>query len=94
MSKTIWKFPIPLHQLDDVVSVEMPQGARALDAREQHGQLCIWALVDPGAEKVSRQFMIVGTGHQRRDLGDAVYLGAAHLQGGSLVFHVFEPASR
>lgn len=86
MSKTIWKFPL------DVTStqvVPMPVGARVLCAQLQQGQLCLWAVVDPEAERRSRVVQVAGIGHR---LPDAVcdgfdYVGTA--QARPFVWHVF-----
>jgi len=80
--KTIWKFKLES-------AIEMPLGSQILSAREQGDEICIWALVDPLAEKEQREFTVYGTGH---DVPDAAmkFLGTAHLYGGNMVFHVFE----
>lgn len=82
--KTIWKFT-----LQPQCELEMPKGAQILSVREQGEDICLWALVDPAAEKVTRKFCGFGTGHDVPD-GDMRFVGTAHLYGGSMVFHVFE----
>jgi len=84
MATEIWKW-----SLKPGKPVEMPRGAQILSAQAQHGELCIWAAVDPSQPTETRHFNVVGTGcpfnmeHQR-------YIGTAQLEGGFLVLHVFE----
>ena len=84
---TIWKFPL---RVDDDVRVPMPRGAQVLAVQEQHGAPCIWALVDPEAQKDLRHFRIVGTGHPFEEADAYRHLGTFQMHGGALVFHLFE----
>lgn len=85
---TIWKFPFGL---SDIVPIAMPKGAKPLHVEEQHGQACLWALVDESAPTEVREFRVVGTGHPLDD----EFLGARHVgtfqaSGGAFVWHVFD----
>ena len=82
----VWKFGLALEDLQTVV---MPAGAELLTVQTQHGVPQLWARVQPGRPKESRQIATFGTGH---DMGDQPmkYLGSYQLSGGDLVFHVFE----
>jgi hypothetical protein len=60
MKKVIWKFEL---EPTDNQEIEMPKGAEILTAQNQVGIPCLWALVDPTAEKETRTFEVVGTGH-------------------------------
>jgi hypothetical protein len=84
MTKTIWKYT-----LEHRIQLQMPKGAEVLTVREQGEEICLWALVDPSAEKETRQFHSFGTGHDVDDL-PMKYVGTSHLEGGALVFHTFE----
>lgn len=86
----VYKYPL---QLGDWVTVVMPEGAEALCVQVQRGQLNLWARVTVGRPPVTHHFRIAGTGH---DLGSNVgrHVGTFQLDGGSLVFHVFEDAAR
>jgi hypothetical protein len=65
----------------------MPEGAEPLTIETQNGVHCIWALVDPRAKKIERQFQIVGTGHE--EVTDYHhYIGTVHE--GKFVWHLFE----
>lgn len=88
---TVWKFVLDT-QRGDLLAVQMPRGARMLDAGAQGGVLCVWALVDPKAELEIRAIRIAGTGHS---LGDDVdpattYVGRAEFLDGQLQLHVFD----
>lgn len=85
MTDTVWKFPL----LDTVNKVDLPPGAEVLHVAEQHGQITLWARLDPSAARVARTFHVVGTGGDVPDRADT-FRGTAVAAGGSLVFHVFE----
>lgn len=67
----------------------IPEGAKFLTAQRQHGNISVWAQIDPGAALVSREFYVVGTGHERADVNDADYIGTVQSYEGNLVFHIF-----
>lgn len=96
MSRSVWKFPI---EVTDEFTIEMPKGARVLhvdvqrvsETNAQYEQPCLWALIDPDAEREQRTFYVHGTGHTF-PVG-RVHLGSFLLYGGSFVGHLFEPGS-
>ena len=77
MVKTIYKYVIPFRGGE--VSVQIPKDAVLLKSGFQvvvtTPILCVWALVDPNAEKEERRFRIHETGHTLPD--DSVAVGAA-----------------
>lgn len=86
----IWKYT-----LSPGMAVQMPRGARVLHAAGQGDELCVWALCDIEEPPEARYFDVYGTGHpcpSPERLGS--YVGTAHLDGGALVFHVFERTHR
>lgn len=83
--KTIWKFQIPVA---DDQTIEIPRGAIALSAHMQDNQICLWALVDDGAEKHSVPVHIRGTGHNCDGVPPRYFVGTVFPRPG-LVFHVF-----
>ena len=84
----VYKYPI---DVQDVVQVMMPKGARVLTVQEQHGRPCLWAAVDPSQPKLEmRTFRIAGTGHAIVDEIVDDYVGTIQMLDGRLVFHVFE----
>ena len=85
MSRTIWKFTLGAD-----CTHEIPAGSQILSVREQHGEVCMWAVVDPGYLKVVRRFVLVGTGHPLPADATLKFLGTAQLDQGFLVLHAFE----
>ena len=84
----VWKFPIPIQ---DEFELEMPRLAQILCVQVQRDQPCIWALVDPQERPHQTFFRLAGTGQLiEGSEDDYIYVGTFQLQGGSLVFHLFE----
>ena len=86
--RTIHKYTL----LPGRLKVQMPKGAKVLTAREQIDDVCVWAEVDTTAPKEIRVFEVFGTGQAiPQGMGmEWRYVGTAHLEGGALVFHVYE----
>ena len=80
----IWKFSL---QIAAKQSLLMPQGATILSVANQRDTLCLWAVVDPKATPVRREFDVFGTGHTMPEL-IGVFVGTVLI--GSFVWHVFE----
>jgi len=85
MTETIWKFPI---LVCDEQEIEMPQFSQVLTVQMQDGQPCLWAFVDPERPMRKRKIRVFGTGHTIESCGR--YISTFQMQGGALVFHVFE----
>lgn len=85
--RSIWKYTVAPGR--EPQRVAMPKGAVLLHAHEQHGEICVWADVDLRAELSDRLIEVFGTGWEMPS-ADLRYIGTAHLDGGRLVFHVFE----
>ena len=85
--KTIFKYPL---NIDDELTIRMPQSARILAVQTQSETPCIWALVESRAASCSRRLAVRGTGHEAEGLDNATYVGTFQLAGGALVFHVFD----
>jgi hypothetical protein len=88
MFKTVFKYPLPMRGNP----IQMPKGARVLSLQVQYGDPQLWALVDPEAPEEPRQFRIFGTGHPMTITGGHTleFIDTFQLDGGQLVFHVFE----
>lgn len=88
MKKTIWKYQL----VAESVKIEMPIGAEILTVQIQDGIACLWALVDPNADKEERIIEVFGTGHPvPYDMGvSRKYIATFQLNGGTLVYHAFE----
>lgn len=52
--------------------------------------LCVWALVNPEANKEIRKFRLFGTGHPFPEDEDLIHVGSFQMEQGKLVFHLFE----
>lgn len=91
MKKTIWKFPL---EITDIQKVNMPDKAEILTVQMQNGIPCLWALVDPDEALFDeREIEIFGTGNHIVYDNNIVwhkYISTIQLNGGSLIFHVFE----
>jgi hypothetical protein len=87
----IWKY-----QLADEARqvVMMPSGAEILSVQQQHGDLQLWAMVDPDLPKQMRVFEIFGTGTTMPDLSSEGrvrrHVATVQTCQGMLVWHVFE----
>ena len=85
--QTIWKYPLKLAG-EQVVTT--PIGARALCVQMQGDSLCLWVLCDPTAGvNVDRTIRIIGTGHPI-EIDPGSYIGTIQIDGGALIFHVFD----
>jgi len=85
--QTIWKFPL---QIQDRTLIRIPEGAKILCVQIQNEAPCLWALVrQTDGPKQSRVFRIYAKGHQHEKIS-GTYIGTFQLDGGALVFHVFE----
>jgi hypothetical protein len=81
---TVWKFPLP--RPGQTATIALPPDAQIVHFGAQQDQLCMWALLDPSAERAPRRFIALGTGwdapsHLRHLL--------TH-QGAVFVWHLFE----
>ncbi len=83
----IYKYPI---RIIDAQAIEMPKGARLLSVQTQRDEPQLWAMVDPSAPLVQREFALRGTGHDATGLSMATFVGTFQMHGGSLVFHLFD----
>jgi hypothetical protein len=84
--KEIWKFPIGIA---DFMGISMPEQADLLHFGLQDGVPMLWALVDPRAMRLQRQFRLVGTGHPV-EMSNAKYVGTVVGHEGQFVWHLFE----
>lgn len=88
---TIWKYPL---EIVDRQLVAMPIEATILSVDNQHGTVCLWAMVDPTTSLpqlplplTNRVIEIFGTGHPMPE-GQREFIGTVIM--GALVWHVFE----
>ena len=90
----VYKYWIPI---EDQFTLALPLGAQVLDVQMQGDAAQLWALVDPAlmgptAPCEAREFILRGTGHDIDLPGPSAlsHCGTFQMQGGALVFHVFE----
>lgn len=82
---TIYKYPLMLR---DMQIVTMPLNAKILTVQFQHGDLCLWALVEPNNGVKRRVIEIFSTGNPINK-AERNYIGTVQQAGGS-IWHVFE----
>ena len=88
MSKTIYKYPLPM---TEDPTIEMPRGSRVLTVQVQGSTPCIWAIVDPNQPLEIRRFRVFGTGHPiDENINSITYIGTFQLLGGGFIGHLFE----
>jgi hypothetical protein len=95
--KRIFKYPLPMEvdggaaQWKDRFEIELPMGAEILSVQEQNNAPMLWALVDPEAIKEKRKMLLLNTGAEMPpDVNYHQFKGTYQLNGGRLVFHLFE----
>ncbi len=86
--RKVFKYDVPV---EDVFTLDMPEGAKILSFQTQRDLPMIWALVNPDAPMQSRKFRLAGTGHPIADYDDELsFVATCQMMGGSLVWHLFE----
>jgi hypothetical protein len=85
VKQVIFKYVIELIERQVIA---MPEGAQVRSVQMQHGQIVMWAQVDPDVPKEDRTFAVVGTGHVEIDPDGMEYVES--VQDGSFVWHIFE----
>ena len=86
---TVYKYELPVM---DESSVWLPAGAEVLKICEVYSKVQLWAKVDTDQPQELRKFYIHGTGHPIY-VENLKHIDTFIMQGGALVFHVFEEAS-
>lgn len=86
MSKQIFKYPL---RFINYQKIEIFEGAEILCIQNQNEVPCIWAMVDTDSPKVTRTFVIFGTG-DKINIDNLKYIGTCQFQGGILVYHFCE----
>ena len=73
----------------DTQRVKMYREAQILSVQVQHGEICVWARVNPSAPTLDVDFDIFGTGHPIPADYPGTFIGTVQWNGGALVWHVF-----
>jgi hypothetical protein len=84
----IFKYAINLNMRTQPVM--MPKGARVLSVQMQHDECQAWALVDTDAPRAAKRIEVLPTGAIVHEADKLSFLGTVQVDGGSLIFHVFE----
>ena len=84
----VWKYQL---KLEDEQLVEIPGIYESLCVKLQHGNPCLWALVDPEQPKKKVKIYCVGTGHATKfRMEDVIYIGTILINNEYIVLHFFE----
>jgi len=92
MKRTVHKYALAMpHDLGAPAQVELPVGAEVLTVATQHNEPRLWALVDPEEVRTEwRKILVLGTGWDALDVAGWCYVSTFQIDGGRLVFHVFQ----
>ena len=87
--KEIWRYQF---DITDTVEIKMPAGAEIISVQTKGARStpCMWAIVEPRANKETRTFKVFGTGHPIPDDLALKFLDTFQVEHLVLVFHVFE----
>jgi len=86
--KQIWKYTLQVGH----TSIKIPEGYQILSVQAQCNKPCLWALVDPKAQKKEVVFKTFGTGHTlpAEETSNIKFIGTYQLDNGVFVAHVFQ----
>ena len=71
-------------------TVDLPEGAQILKVENQHGEFCLWALVNTRKKLVEqRKIIIRGTGHEV-EYDNIKFISTFQIDDGRFIFHAFE----
>lgn len=83
----VFKYILTPAQVGQDIHVEVPIIFKVVHFAEQHGALCMWALLNPDSPKEDGIFRIYGTGQDIPE--DCAHEGTCFQRGGDLVWHLF-----
>jgi hypothetical protein len=83
----IWKYVLN----HGMTVLSMPADAKILTAEVQYDAICLWAKIIPESPRVTRTFIMFGTGHPIT-VPDAqlMYINTIQMDDGSFIGHIFE----
>ena len=88
--KKVYKYKL---EIADYQTVTLPAGAKILCIKTQHGEACLWALVDPNQEMTEDVTLrCAGTGHPITE-ENLEYIDTVLMYKDALVFHFFKVIS-
>lgn len=88
MKKVIWKYQLNIGE----TALSIPKNGAIIYLNNQNEIPCLWILVDPEEELVTRTFKIVATGEDidYNNTDFPFYLGSFQIVSVNFVGHVFE----
>lgn len=89
--REIWKYPLGTGE-NRLIVIAMPTGSQVLTAQMQDGIACVWAIVNPRAEKVPVRFRVFGTSIPIHDLAGWRFVNT--VQEDEYVWHIFQEVSQ
>jgi hypothetical protein len=85
--KTIYKYTL---KVESEQVLKLPKDADILCVQEQHGEICLWAIVEKDTKEFENKiFYIYGTGHDVPWPALQTYIGTVQQRQGTLVWHIF-----
>lgn len=90
--RMIYKYPLKVEYKQ---TISLPGRAEVLTVQVQNGVPSLWVSVEPDELAENHTFLTFGTGHaidssEDQDIDGMGYVSTYQLEGGKLVFHVFE----
>jgi len=91
--KRIWKYQL---EATDIQILQIPSGGVILSCQIQKGKPCLWVMVEPELKKTDRFIEIIGTGNPAHETLNVkrIFIDTIQIDGGDLVFHIFERVER
>lgn len=86
MNRIIYKYVLWPEPTNNIL---IPRDGKIISIQIQNDKPVMWVLVDPIKPEIKRTFEIIPTG-LKFDYDCKEYIGTFQVDGGSLVFHVFE----
>lgn len=85
---TVWKYNLKKHEY---TFLQVPEGAKFLDVKNQDNQIVLYALVDTEAKLHKRTFVAFATGQEINVKERIFYIGTCQFQTewGEFVQHIF-----
>jgi hypothetical protein len=88
----IYKYEV---KAEAVNKIKIPIGGKILTVQMQNNIPQMWVACDPSREVITRRFVVIPTGKEVNlpEDGESIqlsYIGTFQLEGGALVFHLFE----
>lgn len=88
--QTVYKYTLQKNG-PDWEAHNVPANEKVLHIADQHGKICVWALVDTDGFKGMRFFQVFGTGHEIPNDGRTrSFVNTFMIEDGDVVFHAFE----